>query len=112
MRVDDHGKVAGCAGRADDPDVDVAGRTARHLHPRLVDLRLGDFARLHVVEDLASLDRAQLGQERRVGGRLGERLRSGLEDGCPDCDFGHDRLPSLGGITADARPRMGPHLVG
>jgi len=44
-----------------------------------VDVRLGDFAALDVVDGLAALGGGQLEQVRRVGGGFDERLSGGLE---------------------------------
>ena len=64
--------------RADDPHPDVAD-VGGDGDPALVDGQLVDRRGLDVVEHLARLVGGQLVQERRLGGRLDERLRGGLE---------------------------------
>jgi hypothetical protein len=77
--VEDHGQGAVGVERADDASRNRAGRTALDGDPLLVDVRLGDFAALDVVDGLAALGGGQLEQVRRVGGGFDERLSGGLE---------------------------------
>jgi hypothetical protein len=77
--VEDHGQRSRRAAWLDDPDFHRAGRATRDGDPFLVDVGLRDLAGLHLVQERAALGRRQIGQERRVGGRLGERLCGRLE---------------------------------
>jgi hypothetical protein len=78
VHVQDHGQRALGAGRANDAHLDVAD-VGGDGDPALVDGQLVDRRRLDVVEDLARLVGRQLVEEGRVGSRLDERLRRGLE---------------------------------
>src|SRR4051812_43019950 len=78
VHVQDHRERALGAGRAHDAHADVA-HVGRDGDPALVDRQLGDRRGLDVVEHLARLIGRQLVQIRRIGGRLDERLRGGLE---------------------------------
>jgi hypothetical protein len=94
------GQPALCAGRAHDPRLDVA-HLGRHRDPVFVDGQLVDRRRLDVVEHLARLVGGQLVQERRLGGRLDERLRRGLEhDGRERAVDGHEHQLLGGGVAA------------
>ena len=92
VQIDDHRQRPRRPAWLDDPDGHLARRAALDVHPLLVDLRLRDLAGLHLVDCLAALGDRDLEQERRVGGRLGERLRRRLEHRRLDSGCGHLRL--------------------
>jgi hypothetical protein len=77
--VEDDRQRSRCARRLDDPDLHLAGRATRDRDPLFVDVGLSDLPRLHLVDERAPLGRRPIRQERRVGGRLGERLRGRLK---------------------------------
>ena len=78
VHVEDHRQRPGGVRGPDDPHAHVAD-VGGHGDPAVVDGQLVDRRGLHVVEHGARLGRAQLVQERRLGGRLDERLRGRLE---------------------------------
>jgi hypothetical protein len=106
VHVQDHRQRARGAGRAHDAHLDVTD-VGRHRDPALLDRQLADRRRLHVVEHLARLGRRHLVQERRVGGRLDERLRGGLEhDRGVGGRCGHGEVLSVvvGGLRSCGQP--------
>jgi hypothetical protein len=92
MHVQDHRQRALGAGRAHDPHTHIAD-VGRDGDPALVDGQHVDRRRLDVVEHLARLVGGQLVQERRIGGRLDERLRGGLEHDGVVRRYGHGSGP-------------------
>ncbi len=77
--VDDDRQRAGRVARAQDADRHLAGRAAGHRRVADVDVGLGDVAGLHLVDGLATLLRAEVEQEGRVGGRVCELLGGRFE---------------------------------
>jgi hypothetical protein len=91
VHVEDHGQRAFGALGPDDADAHVS-HVGRNGDPAVVDRQLVDRRGLDVVEHGAGLVRCELVQERRLGRRLDERLRGGLEhDGRARAGDGHSR---------------------
>ena len=88
VHVEDHRQRPLGVGRPDDPHAHVAD-LGGDGDPALLDRQLVDRRGLDVVEHLAGLGRGELVQERRLGGRLDERLRRRLEHDRRVCGDGH-----------------------
>jgi hypothetical protein len=111
VEVDDDGQRSGRARGAHDPDRDLAGRPARVLD---VDVGLVDRIALHLIEGHATLHQAELEQVRRVCGRVGERLRGGLEHDWGDGQLFRDTpiVTPRGAVVVVARGTLSPAALG
>ena len=92
VHVEDHRQRPDGVGGPDDPHAHVAD-VGGHGHPAIIHGQLVDRRGLQFVEHGARLGRAQFVQERRLGGRLDDRLRGRLEhNGVMRGGDGHVRL--------------------